>query len=115
MKVFLRLVLLASLFAAAGCAVESPPVYGGSYGTVYGEYPYTYYDEGPFIEPYPYYYYGGPRYWHGFDRDHYLDRRFEHGWRYGPAPRVEHRGPAGPGFHSPARVAPRDRVQRERR
>ncbi len=78
MKVFLRLVLLGLLLTAAGCEVEGPPVYGGSYGAFYGEYPYTYYGPGTvYVQPYPYYYHGR-RYWHGYDRDHYFDRRFEH-------------------------------------
>ncbi len=86
MKFLLRLSLLAVLLVAAGCDVEGPPVYGGSYG-FYGEYPYTYYDQGPFVEPYPYgYYYGDRRHWHPFDRDHYFDRRFEHGHYFHSAP-----------------------------
>ena len=75
MKLLFRAIGLALLLASAGCEVESG--YGGAYGGVYGEYPYTYYGHGAYVYPHVYVY-PGP-----YDRDHYWDRhrRWErHRW-----------------------------------
>jgi hypothetical protein len=97
MKWFLRCVWLVLLLAAAGCAVEGPPVYGGTYSAFYGEYPYPYYDDewpGPvFIEPYPY---EAQPHWHRFDRDRDFDRRFERGHRWNLPPHFQPHGHSAP-------------------
>ncbi len=82
MKRIVGLIGAALLLLTAGCEVESG--YGGGYGGVYGEYPYTYYG-GSYVYPgyaYPYYRrfpYDRDHYW---DREHYWDRgRYWHGHR----------------------------------
>ncbi len=70
----------ALLLGVAGCEVESG--YGGAYGGVYGEYPYTYYGQGVYPGyAYPYGYPYVYRGWGPYDRDHYWDRH-EHWERH---------------------------------